>query len=205
MPWTNGEKESYQWLDDKTGSQIGTEQVSFTKSGDVWTQEVTDDISGAKQDAKVQVDAKTLQALGEDKTITSSQGNAEIHTEYKDGKLTVSVTASDQTNHGSTDVPADYIDNDQLLMTLRGLDFQQGKQVKFTLVVAGTLQKVATTVTVQGQETVQTPAGSFNSWKVVMDFGGQATQTAWYQVDAPHLLTQYDNGQTKLVLAQKPS
>lgn len=204
VPWTDGEKDSYQWLE-KSGKQIGTEQVSLTKAGDVWTQEVVDDISGTKQDAKVRVDAKTLQPLGEDKTISSSQGNVELHTEYKDGKITATAVVNGENKQGSTDLPADYIDNDQLLMTLRGIDFKQGQEVKFTLVVGATLQKLATTVTVVGKETVQTPAGSFETWKTEMDFAGQAKQTAWYQVDAPHYLVQYDNGQTKLVLAQKPS
>ncbi len=45
-------------------------------------------------------------------------------------------------------------------------------------------------VTVTGQEEVNTPAGTFTAWKVQVG----DRETAWYTVDAPHILVKYFDG-----------
>jgi uncharacterized protein (DUF302 family) len=97
------------------------------------------------------------------------------------------------------DVPPNAIENDQLLMTLRALPFAEGYEGKLTTVVGQNVAKIDTTVRIRGREQVTVPAGSFEAWKVELDFG-QAKQQAWYQAGAPNNLVQYDNGTTKMVL-----
>jgi hypothetical protein len=99
----------------------------------------------------------------------------------------------------SLDVPANAVDNDQLLMTLRALPFAEGYAVDYVVVVAQNALKVDTTFTVQAKETVTVPAGSFESWRVEIS-AGQTKQTVWYQVAAPNMLVQYENGSTRMVL-----
>jgi hypothetical protein len=98
-------------------------------------------------------------------------------------------------------VPENAVDNDQLLMTLRALPFSEGYITNYVIVNTINATKVNGTFTVQPQETVTVPAGSFNAWKVEMSFG-QTTQYAWYQVDSPFKLVKYDNGTTQMVLSK---
>lgn len=44
-------------------------------------------------------------------------------------------------------------------------------------------------VTAAGPETLETPTGSLQAWKVTV-----GKETAWYSVDAPYVLLQHDNG-----------
>ena len=99
------------------------------------------------------------------------------------------------------DVPANILDNDQLLMTLRALPFAEGYEGSYVNVVGQNAAQIADNHPGSGQGAGEVPAGSFEAWKVELDFG-QAKQTAWYQVEAPRDLLQYDNGNIKMVLAK---
>ena len=101
----------------------------------------------------------------------------------------------------SMDAPSDSLDNDQLLGTLRALRFADGYDGKYVNLFTSTARSLPTTIRVQGREKVDVPAGSFDTWKVELDFG-QAKQYAWYQAEAPNQLVQYDNGATRMVLTK---
>jgi hypothetical protein len=204
-PWQDGSTASYEWLD-ASGNQIGTSQFEFSLNVGVWTIAETDAVSGLDQTVVMRVDAATLAPLGEQKTIHTANSNVDLTTQYENGKLIINANVNGQNRTASLDVPANAIDNDQLLMTLRALPFAQGYEAEYVIIVADNALKVNTTVTVQAKETVDVPAGSFESWRVQIA-AGQSTQTAWYQVNAPHMLVQYDNGTNRMVLTggQDPS
>lgn len=52
-------------------------------------------------------------------------------------------------------------------------------------------------VNVAGQESVDTPAGTFEAWKVTV-----GDETAWYRVEAPHIVVKYDNGMNTYLLTE---
>lgn len=199
-PWNDGDKVRYDWVD-KSGTQIGTGEFGFTKDGDVWVLSWADRVGALDQVAKVRIDSETLKPLGEEKTIKAEGTDAKIDTTYHDGKLDIKAVVNGENKSAAVDVPANAIDNDQLLMTLRALKFADGYEGKCVIVVGQSAAKVDTTVRVKGKETVTVPAGSFEAWKVELDFG-QGKQYAWYQTDAPNNLVQYDNGTTQAVLAK---
>ncbi|MEJ5309575.1 MAG: CPBP family intramembrane glutamic endopeptidase [Anaerolineae bacterium] len=58
-------------------------------------------------------------------------------------------------------------------------------------------------IVVTGSEPAWTPAGNFVTWKVTVTYtldGEETTLSAWYDVDAPHTLVRYDNGEVRYVL-----
>jgi len=58
-------------------------------------------------------------------------------------------------------------------------------------------------IVVAGSEPTWTPAGNFVTWKVTVTFaldGEKTTLSAWYDVDAPHTLVRYDNGEVRYML-----
>jgi hypothetical protein len=199
-PWKDGEKLAYDWLD-KNGAKIGTAEVGFAKDGNAWVLSNADKIGGVDQVTKVKMDGASLRPLGAEKTVKAQGTDATISTTYAGGKLDVKAVVNGEQKSGSVDVPANVLDNDQLLHTLRALPFAANYQGKVVNVVGQNAAKVDTVVRVQSKEQVQAPTGAVEAWKVELDFG-QAKQYAWYQVASPFTLVQYDNGQTKMVLAK---
>lgn len=68
----------------------------------------------------------------------------------------------------------------------------------------GHIEIVDAFVLVAGSEPVWTPAGNFVAWKVNVTYeidGNKTALTAWYDVDAPHTLVRYDDGEGSYVLA----
>jgi hypothetical protein len=198
-PWQTESASSYEWLD-ANGTQIGTSEYSLSLNQGAWAIDEQDLISGVEQSIQMRISAQTLAPLSEQKTIKTANNTVQLETEYAKGKLTISANVDGNSRSASLDVPANAIDNDQLLMTLRALPFAEGYSVQYVVVVAQNALKVDTTFTVQATETVTVPAGRFESWRVEIR-AGQTQQTAWYQVAAPHMLVQYDNGNTRMVLS----
>ncbi len=197
-PWQNGSTANYEWLD-QSGAQIGTSQFDFSLNVDVWTITEKDNISGLEQTAEMRISAATLAPLGETKTIHTASSDVQVTTKYENGKLSINAVVGGQNQSATLDVPPNAIDNDQLLMTLRALPFAEGYTADYVVIVAQNALKVDTTVTVQSKESVTVPAGTFDAWRVEIS-ADQGTQSAWYQVDAPHMLVQYQNGPTRMVL-----
>ena len=199
--WMDGDKASYHWLD-QSGARIGTGELGYARDGSAWVLTSAEKIGESlDQSASVRVDASTLKPLGEEKKIKAEGTDATVSTTYQGGKLDIRAVVNGQNRSASMDVPSDSLDNDQLLATLRALKFADGYEGKYVNVVAGNATKIPTTIRVKGKEKVDVPAGSFDSWKVELDFG-QARQFAWYQADAPNQLVQYDNGATRMVLTK---
>jgi membrane protease YdiL (CAAX protease family) len=87
---------------------------------------------------------------------------------------------------------------------LAALAFEDGLAYKVTLATPlkwsqeqerSIPQSEAMALRVVGKETVSTPAGEFETWKVTL-----GSETAWYSLDAPHTLVQYDNGMSVYVM-----
>jgi hypothetical protein len=200
-PWADGSTAGYEWLD-SSGTQVGTSQFQFSLQGDTWIITDTDKIDQLDQTSVITASATTLAPVGEYKTIHAPNTDVQLTTSYKDGKLDIKANVNGQTRTATMSVPTNAIDNDQFLMTLRALPFAEGYKASYVVIVAQNALKANTTVVVQAQEQIEVPAGSFQTWHVELD-SGQTQQFAWYQVDAPHLLVQYDNGTHRMLLTQE--
>jgi hypothetical protein len=198
-PWQNGSTADYHWQDDSSGVEIGTSHYSFGLDLGVWTITEKDTISGLDQLIEMRIDAASLAPLGETKVITTASSTVDLATTYENSKLSITAVVNGQTQSASLAVPANAVDNDQLLMTLRALPFGEGVKASYVVLVAQNALKVDTTVQVVGQESITVPAGTFDTWHVQIT-DGQSKQDAWYQVDTPQNLVQYDNGATRMVL-----
>ncbi|MEJ2212096.1 MAG: DUF3108 domain-containing protein [Anaerolineae bacterium] len=169
-PWQDGSTASYDWLD-ASDSQVGTSQYSFALSEGTWTISETDRLPSLEQKIEMRIDATTLAPLGEQKTIQTASNSVEVTTQYTSGNLSIDATVDGQKRSASLGVPANAIDNDQVLMTLRALPFAQGYSVTYVAIVAQNALKVDTTFTVVSQESVTVPAGTFDTWRVEMASG----------------------------------
>ncbi|HQE93763.1 MAG TPA: CPBP family intramembrane metalloprotease [Anaerolineae bacterium] len=103
-------------------------------------------------------------------------------------------------------LPAEILVDGEWPWRLSALPFAMtyGSTQPLALVSAeGHIQIVPAFVLVTGSEPSWTPAGNFITWKVTvtceMD-GQETTLTAWYDVEAPHTLVRYDNGEVSYLL-----
>ena len=197
-PWQDGDQALYQIVS-REGAPVGRSEFAFAREGGAWVLSATDKIGQLDQAYTVRLDPATLKPLGEVKTIHTADTDVTLSTTYGQGRLKIEALVNGEERSATIDVPDGALDNDQLLMTLRALRFAEGYQGSYVNVVAANAAKIKTTVRVVGQEAVEVPAGSFQAWRVELDFG-QAKQHAWYQVDPPHHMVQYDNGNLKYVL-----
>lgn len=199
-PWKDGDRLVYDMMD-PGGNKAGTLQYCVKKDGNAWVLSSIDKTARIEQDIVMRVDSGTLRPLGEEKTINAMGTTVKVKSAYKEGKLEISGVVNGQDKSASVDVPATAIDNDQLQMTLRALKFVEGFEAPLVHIVGLSGLDVDAAIAVKGKETIDVPAGSFETWVVELDFG-QTKHRAWYQVASPQNMIQYDKGIFKLVLSK---
>jgi hypothetical protein len=201
-PWTGADHAEYNILKDADNSLLGTSVIDIQPGGEATTVEHHLQISGVTQHFGVKVDPQTLKPLVTTEEVTGSPDDFSLTGTYANDKLAITAKTSQGDKSTTIDVPADAYDNDSLLPILRGLPFSAGYAASFTNIIPANAAQVKVTLTVPGQETVTVPAGTFDTYKVVMEFNGGHPQTAWYEVASPHRLIKYDNGTTQFVLTK---
>jgi hypothetical protein len=119
---------------------------------------------------------------------------------YDNGAIRIQAKTAEGTQTASVGYPPNAWDNDQLLMSIRALPLAVGYTFKVPI-YAGSTAPVNVTINVIGTETIDAPAGSFNTYKVELDYG-QGQQYLWYAVDPPHYLVEYERseGPQRLIL-----
>ncbi len=201
-PWTGTEHAEYNIIKDSDNSALGTSTFDVQPAGDATTIEQRLQIGAVTQHFVVKVDPQTLKPLASTEEVAGSPNDFSLSGTYADNKLTVTAKTSQGEKSATIDVPPDAYDNNSLLAILRGLPFSAGNAASFTNIIPANAAQVKATATVAGQESVAVPAGTFDTYKVMMDFGGLQKQTAWYEVASPHRLIKYDNGTTQFVLVK---
>ncbi len=201
-PWQGAEHAEYNIVKSSDHSALGTSTIDIQPAADSTTIEQRYQIGPVTQHFVVKVDPRTLKPLVSDQDLAGSPNAFSLTATYADNKLSITAKTAQGDKNASLDVSPDAYDNNSLLTILRGLPFRTGTAATFTNVVTANAAQIKSTASVAGQESVTVPAGTFDTYKVVMEFGGAQKQTAWYEVAAPHRLIQYDNGATQFVLAK---
>jgi hypothetical protein len=112
------------------------------------------------------------------------------------------------------DVPENAFLMSELPWRLMALDFSRLSGTGYTLTIAMPEQYdeqaktshpalIKAVLMPRGKETVTTPAGTFQTYKVELSYpimGGRQTQTLWYDLNIPHRLVKYNNGMETYLL-----
>ncbi len=201
-PWKGSEHAEYNIVKDSDNSALGTSTIDIQPASDATTIEQRYQIGNVAQHFVVKVDPQTLKPLTSTQELTGSPNDFSLTATYADNKLTVTAKTAQGDKNATIAVAPDAYDNNSLLAILRGLPFGTGAAASFTNVVTANAAQVKSTAAIAGQESVSVPAGTFETYKVIMEFGGVQKQTAWYEAAEPHRLIKYDNGTTQFVLAK---
>ena len=201
VPWANGERSTYQVID-LNDNFAGTATIEFTAgatqaTGEAWTMRREVAAQGDQETVVVEMTASGLRpALSTLVRLLSGNARQLVKTTYNSGQVDLELTtAQDITTYERINVPSDVRDQRTLLALVRALPLAAGyaTQVNSFLPVANLLER--TTIQVTGQEQVQTPAGTYETWHV--EFNTPDSQSeAWVATAAPHILVKFMDGRT---------
>jgi hypothetical protein len=194
IPWTGPETARYNIVQDDvagTGVLALEERAGvllLSQAFDVPTEEVTDVTN-------VEADPDTLRPLTVSRVIDGPEGQRLCDAEYSGSSVSVDQVGEDEDRTDVLDVPSRAYDTWVDLFLWRTLDFRPGFEVSYRDVLSCSLAKpelITVGLTVKELETVDVPAGVFDSWRVEIKSGG-GTQEAWFANDDSRILVKYDN------------
>ncbi len=150
----------------------------------------------------VEVDAKTLRPLAGTRQIARRDGDVAPVDGYTWTYGEVSgkdVLRSTAIRHGKSPSLKDitlrdhYYDNETSLWLWRTLDFAEGYNRFYVSANAVEQEQQTVSLSIPQRETIKVPAGTFETWRLIFR-SGRAVRTAWVNVDAPHEVVRWDNG-----------
>lgn len=207
--WSEDETATYS-IQTQAGEMLGSATISIIQDSNTWVLTNHEVVNNMPDDIKLTVNAKDLKPLSEERTLVIPTGGSipegtwKISATFSEDKLTVEAETP-QGHQGPAEfkLPEDAFANDEVLfLLLRALPFAEGYTAHFTDVILWpNVQMPQVTITVICKETVEVPAGSFETWKVEASVAG-AKQYFWYAIEKPNLLVKYDNGSTVFLLEQ---
>ncbi len=204
IPWAVPETATYRLMDgkDEIGSGVLTigqqgQNLLFSQKFEIPKERITDEVA-------VVADAGTLAPASVTRRISGPEGDRTCQATYQGRTVTVEQKSKESQRTDRLDVPVRSYDTWTDLFLWRTLAFEAGFEARYSDVLTCSLAKpdvLSVVLKVKKRETVEVPAGRFEAWKLEIRSGG-GTQKAWYEVNPPHRLVRYDNGQ--LVFELKP-
>jgi hypothetical protein len=184
---------------DDDGEEVGGLVMEVSPSGDDAYRLFQDFIfseAGFTNEAVVVVGRADLQPRFSGYAIHGPDGSASCSAEYEGSAVTVLNVREDGERTDTLDVPHVAYDSWSDLFVWRTIDFSQGFEIEYADIVAcqapAPPQRLAVKLEVTGGETIDVPAGSFDTWRLEIDAGRD--QKAWFTTDDAHILVRYDNG-----------
>jgi len=154
-------------------------------------------------DVTLAVDATTLRPFGGLREVVRVASDGTKKNEiYEwvydiDGDVTglgYNSTIDGETDRGELeDLRDHYYDNESSLWLWRTLTFSEEFEASYVSVnpLGGKQQTVK--VQTPSTETIEVPAGTFEVWRLIVR-NGRSLRSAWINVEAPHEVVQWDNG-----------
>lgn len=198
IPWPDEERATYRVLDDN-GDEVGTLEMSVdTEGADAYLlrQDFVFPADEFTNNAAVVVARADLQPRRTTYVIDGPDGVASCSAQYEGSDVTVLNVREDGERTDTLAVPTVAYDSWSDLFLWRTIDFSQGFEIEYADIVAcqapAPPQRLAVKLEVTGGETIDVPAGTFDTWRVEIDAGRD--QKAWFTTDDAHILVRYDNG-----------
>jgi hypothetical protein len=187
VPWQSGETSEYNVL-------VGNGELAGTAS---WTWETMDE--GWRLTWMVELATRTdigvvelgadLYPLRSELALPASYHTATYGPEQIE--MVISPAEGEPTTR-TLGRPGHPIDNGQSLQVHRALPLADGYATRYTNVIPTTGLAANTLIRVEGRENIPVPAGTFDTWHLVMTTGGRS-HDAWYAVEPPHHMVRYRN------------
>lgn len=194
IPWTAPEEARYRLLDgdEERGTgvlRIEAEDGTFRFSQEFESEEFSDRVVAV-------ADADTLRPVSVERVIEGPEGPRRWEVEYENGVAMVVQRTEDDERRDELAAPGRSYDGWTDVFLWRTVDFREGYEATYADVLTADLAKpqiITQTIKVTRMETVEVPAGEFDTWRVEISSSG-GSQTAWYADTPERELVRYDNG-----------
>lgn len=190
-PWQANEVSTYQ-LTDLNGNYAGTARYDLTRGDDeLWNLRREINSQGTQEIVAVDMDAPGFRPVHSTLVRIDRNGTEIVTTNYSGSDANLELTTKQNiTTYERVSIPSDAREHATLMMLLRALPLDEGYAVRLNvfLPVAGILDRV--TLKVVEQESVSTPAGSFDTWYVQLETPNSETE-AWVSTQAPYPLVKF--------------
>lgn len=189
--WQPGETSVFR-VTDVNGDAAGSVRYDMESLGpDAWRMQRLTQTRGDEERLSVDVDAQGFRTRASDLERITLDGDERVTATYDGGTVQLSLTSRDDSVTTQTvNVPSDSRDARALFMLIRTLPLEVGYSTKINTFQPVTSRLTRTTVTVIAEEPVETPAGPYNAWLVVLDEGDRQSR-AWVAKEAPYPLVKY--------------
>ena len=164
------------------GNQVGSVVTRWTRDGDAFAVVTEQQLPGMAVTQTTEFDALSFAPV---RMAMDAGGMGEFGIEIEDGHATGQGFSPQGPQEVDVDVPEGTALEGQMDIALALADYESMSE--FTLRVltsAGSIQPM--TATVAGEETVEVPAGEFETYRI--ELAGQQAMTVWVTQSAPHLV-----------------
>lgn len=198
IPWRDHETARYRMVDDD-GNEVGDATLTIEREGQVYVLRSTFDSGRTTDASEVRADAATLKPLRVSRTIVSEDETTEFTAVYRPDEGLVELTERSDGDERTNPLrlPEHYYDNETSLFLWRTIDLREGYESAYNAVLSTQRRTVPVTLRVSGLERVETPAGTFEAWRVEVR-GGGVTLFAWYADTPERPLVRYENPELDL-------
>lgn len=197
-PWTGPERLAYDLLASGREPYGRCELVTEPEfePGKVRLSRLCSDEPGPHRDDGIVVaDAQTLEPLTSQRVQTDAEENRRLSftATYEPPVVNFEADDNGKLRRTSRDLPEPteenpdpaFYDDESLLWLVRGIELRTGYKATFRNVSAATGAVFNVTLTAQGEEEVEVPAGTFRTMKIRIETS-TITQFAWVELEAPH-------------------
>ncbi len=192
IPWAPGETTLYQ-ITDSGGNDAGMMRIRLSDIDD-GSRLMQREIGGIfREELAITMKADNLRPIETNLVRTHQDGIESIRTNYNGSKVNMQVTTKvNVTTDRLESIPSDSYDYRTIMMLLRALPLESGYATKVNgfLPIGATLERME--ITVRRSEEVDVPAGSFQTWKVLMNTRSGRSM-AWIGTEEPYLLVKYED------------
>jgi hypothetical protein len=151
--------------------------------------------------AEVIFDTETLMPLSSYKGNGYFDGSAEdwsVSSQYGAETVEISATQEEENATKSVKVPAQYIDNEMINLTLGCIELAEGEMVDINVLISESAMFAPYTVTNAGKETVTIGDNSYECVKYTAKYAGFSlfsakVATLWFTDDDARMLIRYEN------------
>lgn len=205
VPFSDGERLVYQLRDDRGVLGKGTLTVTRDGADFVLKQEYEEATPPegerpSSDRSTAVVDAATLQPRSVERVVQGREETKTYRGAYASDGTTVTMTRDDGRER-EVELPQHAYENESSLWLWRTLAFAEDFEAQYVSVNSVERKRQTVAIEVTGQQRITVPAGTFETWRLQIR-NGRATRIAWINIEAPHEIVQWDNGDTVFLLAE---
>lgn len=208
-PWGAGERLEYS-LRNESGDLLGHGLLLARIDEDgrllleqQYIEEAPEGVRPIEDDVVVVVDPATLRPIEGWRDIVRRDSDGtpieeRYEWEYVDGaderRLVARLVTRDGVDERDFAVRQHHYDNETSLWLWRSIDFIDDYDEQYTSVNPMERSQQTVNIRIPQVEEIDVPAGEFRAWRIVVRTG-RAARTAWVNVDPPHEVLRWDNGE----------